>query len=217
MKELSIMFAIAVLLCVGCGEKYDDSMLNSRVDNLENRVAKLEEFCKQMNTNISSLQTIITALQNNDYVTGVTPVTDNSGIIGYTITFTKSSAITIYHGQNGQNGKDGIDGADGQDGHTPIIGARQDTDGVYYWTLDGNWLLDNSGNKIKAEGRDGKDGTNGQSGKDGIDGKDGITPRMKIEDGYWYCFDRQWCNLGQSRQGYRRKRQGWCRRQRWSE
>lgn len=201
MKELSIMFAIAVLLCVGCGEKYDDSVLNNRVDNLENRVAKLEELCKQMNTNISSLQTIITALQNNDYVTGVTPVTDNGGIIGYTITFTKSSAITIYHGQNG---KDGINGADGQDGHTPIIGARQDTDGVYYWTLDGNWLLDNSGNKIKAEGRDGKDGTNGQSGKDGIDGsdgKDGITPQMKIEYGYWYVSTNNgatWVNLGKA-------------------
>lgn len=33
--------------------------------------AKLEELCKQMNTNNFSLQTIVTALQNNVYVTGL--------------------------------------------------------------------------------------------------------------------------------------------------
>lgn len=54
--------------------KYDDDDLWNSVHGLENRVAKLEELCKQMNTNISSLQTIVTALQNNVYVTGTTPL-----------------------------------------------------------------------------------------------------------------------------------------------
>ncbi|WP_288057638.1 PL29 family lyase N-terminal domain-containing protein, partial [Xylanibacter rodentium] len=161
MKKLFTLFAIAALVCVGCSDDYDDSGLQYRVGNLESRVAKLEQLCKQMNTNISALQTIVGALQNNDYVTGVAPVTSNGETIGYTITFTKSAPITIYHGQNG---KDGANGADGKDGHTPVIGVRQDTDGVYYWTLDGNWLLDNSGNKIKAEGRDGQNGADGKDG-----------------------------------------------------
>ena len=126
-----------------------------------------------MNTNISSLQTIVTALQNNDYVTGVTPVMQNGKEVGYTITFSKSSPITIFHG------KDGADGS----GHTPVIGVKRDTDGVYYWTLNGSWLTDERGDKIKAEG---KDGANGSDGEDGTNGKDGITPQFKIENDYWF-------------------------------
>lgn len=149
------MLYIATLLFASCSDEYDDSALTGRVDNLENRVAKLEELCKQMNTNISSLQTIVTALQKNDYVTNVTPIMQNGKEVGYTITFSKSNPITIYHGKDGQNGTDGedgkpgVDGEDGKNGHTPVIGVKQDTDGSYYWTLDGDWLTDDSGNKSK--------------------------------------------------------------------
>lgn len=165
MKKILSVLYIATLLFASCSDEYDDSALTGRVDNLENRVAKLEELCKQMNTNISSLQTIVTALQKNDYVTNVTPIMQNGKEVGYTITFSKSNPITIYHGKDGQNGTDGedgkpgVDGEDGKNGHTPVIGVKQDTDGSYYWTLDGDWLTDDSGNKIKAEGTDGKDGT----------------------------------------------------------
>ena len=101
----------------------------------------LKTLCNQMNTNISSLQTIVTALQNNDYITEITPVMQDGIEIGYTIRFNKSNPITIYHGKDGQNGTDGSygkPGADGQDGHTAVISVKQDTDGGYYWTLDGN-------------------------------------------------------------------------------
>lgn len=224
MKKLLIyLLSATILFAAGCSEPYDDSVLIGRVDNLENRVAKLEELCKQMNTNISSLQTLINALQNNDYVTGVTPITKDGETIGYTITFTKSKPITIYHGEDG---KAGVNGTDGQDGHTPIIGVKQDTDGIYYWTLDGDWLLDDNGDKIKAQGTDGKDGENGEDGKDGVDGtdgkdgkdgvdgtdgkdgedgedgKDGITPQLKIENDYWYIsYDngKTWIQLGKAK------------------
>ena len=183
-----------MLFAVGC-QKYNDTPLKNRVGELENRVTALEELCKKMNTNISSLQTIVGALQNNDYVTSVTPVTKNGETIGYTIAFSKSAPITIYHGENGKdgaNGADGKDGVNGKDGHTPVIGVRQDSDGVYYWTLDGEWLLDGAGNKVKAEGRD---------GQNGADGKDGITPQLKIENGYWYVSTDNgttWMNLGKA-------------------
>ena len=207
MKKILSVLCIATLLFASCSDEYDDSALTGRMDNLENRVAKLEELCKQMNTNISSLQTIVTALQKNDYVTSVTPIMQNGKEIGYTISFSKSDPITIYHGKDGQdgtNGSDGKPGTDGQDGHTPVIGVKQDTDGSYYWTLDGAWLTDDSGNKIKAEGTDGKDGTDGSDGEDGTDGangKDGITPKFKIENDYWYIsYDNEstWTQLGKA-------------------
>ena len=206
MKKLFTLFAVIALLA-GCSDDYDDSALIGRVDDLENRIEKLEEFCKQMNTNISSLQTIVTALQNNDYITEVIPVMQDGKEIGYTISFGKSNPITIYHGENGQDGKPG------NDGHMPVIGVRQDTDGIYYWTLNGEWLTDDEGNKIKAQGADGQDGKPGEDGKpgtpgedgapgqDGKPGKDGITPKLKIENGYWYVsYDNEqtWKQLGKA-------------------
>ena len=223
MKKLLTLSAIALAVVVSSCSKFDDSAiwdkLNEQEQTLndhEKRIAALEELCKQMNSNISSLQTIITALQNNDYVTAVTPVTKDGKTIGYTITFTKSSPITIYHGENGKDGINGSNGKDGVDGYTPIIGVKQDTDGIYYWTIDGEWLMDDSGNKIKAIGTDGKNGTNGTDGKDGVDGENGangsdgkdgvdgnngITPQLKIENGYWYVsYDNgsTWVELGKA-------------------
>lgn len=219
-KILCFLFAVSILS--GCGDDYDDSALTGRVDDLENRITKLEELCKQMNTNISSLQALVNALQDNDYITGVTPITKDGETIGYTISFAKSAPITIYHGEDGKDGQDGKPGEDGNDGSTPIIGVKQDTDGVYYWTLNGDWLTDDSGNKIQAEGRDGadgkpgedgndgqdgkpgedgQDGQDGQDGKPGEDGKDGITPQLKIEDGYWYVSyndGASWTQLGKA-------------------
>ena len=162
MKRLLALLLASVLF--GCGESYDNSALTGRVDDLENRVAKLEELCKQMNTNISSLQTLVNALQNKDYITSVVPITKDGETIGYTISFTQSAPITIYNGQDGKDGQDGKPGEDGKDGSTPVIGVKQDADGIYYWTLNGDWLTDDSGNKIKAEGRDGQDGEDGKPG-----------------------------------------------------
>lgn len=220
MKNLLFFAALfAAVTFMSCSDDYDDSALKGRVGDLENRVAKLEELCKQMNTNISSLQAIVTALQNNDYVTGVTPIIQNGKELGYTITFSKSKPIVIYHGKDGENGKDGIDGTDGkdgengkdgQDGTTPTIGVKKDTDGIYYWTLNGDWLTDAQGNKIKAEGTNGKDGADGadgadgndgQDGSDGTNGKDGVTPKFKIVNEYWFIsYDNgsTWTQLGKA-------------------
>ena len=178
MKKLLAFAALfAVVALTSC--KYDDDDLWNSVHGLENRVAKLEELCKQMNTNISSLQTIVTALQNNVYVTGTTPLMKDGKEIGYTITFSKSNPITIYHGKDGQ---------DGEDGTTPTIGVKQDADGVYYWTLNGEYIVVD-GEKIQAEGKNGTNGING------------TTPQFKIENDYWFVsYDNgaNWTQLGKA-------------------
>ena len=191
-KLLSLVFC--GLLLFGCSDKYDDSALRNDLNDLENRIAKLEELCKQMNTNISSLQKIVDALQDNLSISKVEQISD-----GYIIHFSDGSTATI------KNGKDSED--------APIIGVKKDTDGIYYWTLDGKWLTDEKGNKVKAQGTDGKDGVDGEDGNDGVDGedgvdgtngkdgKDGITPQLKIENGRWMLSmddGKTWTDIGQA-------------------
>lgn len=180
MKKYLLFFLSAMMLTFGC---YDDTDIRLELQNHENRISELETLCSQFNTNITALQSAVTALQNNVYVTSIAPVKSGSDVIGYVIVFSNSESITIYHGTDG---KDGADGSNGKDGISPVIGVRADADGVYYWTLNGDWLLGSDGNKIQASGKDGAPGQDGTSGTDGKNGIDGNTPKLKIVDGYWY-------------------------------
>ncbi|MGM9784493.1 MAG: PL29 family lyase N-terminal domain-containing protein [Candidatus Cryptobacteroides sp.] len=135
----------------------------------EARIARLEALCNQYNTSIASLQQLVNALQANNYIKDVVPVSENGLTIGYTITFMHGNPITIYNGK------------DGNDGHTPIVGVKQDTDGNWYWTIDNDWMLDGNGGKIQANA------TNG------------ITPLLKIEEDFWwvsYDNGNSWTKLG---------------------
>lgn len=196
MKIRLLTLLLIVPIIFGC-RKFDDSHLWDSINSLNSRVERLETICDKMNTNISSLQTIVQALQTNDAIKSVTSLPNGEG---YTINFVSGKSINIYNGRNGTNGADGTDGKDGQDGKngvTPIISVKKDIDGVYYWTVNGEWLIVD-GNKVKAVGTDGADGENGS---DGTNGKDGITPKFKIEDGYWYIsYDNElsWEQLGKA-------------------
>lgn len=144
-----------------------------------------------MNSNIEALRALIEAMEGGNYITKVEPIEENGVVVGYTISFAEGDPITIYHGKDGEDGKDGANGTGG--GAAPQIGIKQDTDGAYYWTLDGEWLLDDNGNKVKAVGVDGADGK---------DGEDGITPELKIENDYWYIsYDNgaSWTELGKAK------------------
>lgn len=216
-KHLLISLSLCSII-VAC-DKYDDTELRNRIDNIESRVEALETLCSRLNSDIASMKLVLEALENKDYVTNVTPVIEAGKTIGYTIQFSKSGSVTIYNGKDGADGKDGKDGVNGQDGITPIIGVKQDTDGIWYWTINGEWLL-NNGEKVKAvgtDGKDGQDGANGADGKDGEngkdgadgrdgangqDGKDGITPLLRIENDYWqisYDNGLTWQTLGKAK------------------
>lgn len=168
MKKI-IYLLIPLLALASC--KYDDTALWEEIRDHEFRIIELEKICNQLNTNITSLQTIVSALEKKDYVSGVAPITENGVEIGYTISFINSGTVTIYHGVDGADGKDGsdgIDGKDGIDGITPDIGIAKGEDEIYYWTLFGEWLLDENGDRIRAIATD------------------GLTPELKIEEDFWY-------------------------------
>ena len=148
------LLLVTAMAVFGCSKDYDDTAIKNDISDLQSRVEKLETWCTTVNGQISALQGLVTALEAKDYVTGVSPVTN-----GYTITFSKSDAITIY------NGKDGAKGADGV---TPVIGVDK-FEGEYYWTVKtgtaaATWILDADGKKIRTTGDKGADGSAGVAG-----------------------------------------------------
>ena len=157
-KTLTLLL-LAALTLAAC--KYDDSELWEQVNqNTEElaaqaaRIAALEAWQAETNTNIQALQTL---LSTTDYITAVTPVVKDGVEVGFTISFLNTPAITIYHGTKGDKG---------DKGDTPQIGAAQGDDGNWYWTLNGELLTDTDGNPIRANGTQGEQGDQGPAGDD---------------------------------------------------
>lgn len=166
MRKLLFMFLL--LAALQACTKYDDSGILSMIDQLDARMATLEAQCHSMNMSISALQAILAAYERQEGIVEVKDLADGSG---YSITFSSGRTVTLRNGENGKDGK------------TPVVSVRLDSDGVYYWTIDGSWLLDSDGKKIRAQGRD---------------GDDGVTPKLKIEDGWWYISNdegKSWTKL----------------------
>ena len=159
MKRYFFLLLSVLALTLSC-TRFDDSAIWEELLNHKERIEKLEAECNKLNTNISSIKTILEALQTNDYVTGIVKIMEDGVEVGYSITFAKGGAVTIYHGTSGENGT------------TPKIGIQKAADGQYYWTVDGEWMTDDDGEKIPATVA-------------ATDGKY-ITPQFRVVEGVWY-------------------------------
>ena len=195
--------AVLALAFAACSDDYDDSALWDAVNDNTERIEALEAWQDEVNGNIAALQQL---LNTTDYITSVTPLTENGEEVGYVIEFHNSDPITIRHGAKGdkgdkgdkgeqgeqgpqgkpgKDGEDGADGSDGEDGSTPVIGLTQQDDG-WYWTLNGELMRDPNGDPIRANGEKGEQGEQGEDGEKGDDGAQGIpgtpapTPQISL-------------------------------------
>lgn len=170
-----------VLLAGSC--KYDDADLWSSVDDLNGRVAALENASRQAQSDIAALQTLAQKMYERVSVASVLTNEDGS----YTIAFTDGAKVTI------SNGTDGI---------TPPSLAVTEVDGVCYWVLvaaDGtqSFLLDKAGQRVQANGREGRSPQvriNADSGEWEISTDEGATwtstgVKARGEDGDAYFTD----------------------------
>lgn len=148
-KNIFILLVLSIIFssCTNLDEIY------KRLDDHERRIKSMETLVKNANDNISSIKTLLDAQQKKLSIVSFEELSDKSG---YELLMSDGSKITLKNGQNGES---------------PIINVKQDTDGIYYWTLNGEFITDGDGNKIKAEGQD---------------GAIGITPKLRVNtDGYW--------------------------------
>ncbi len=121
------MLLSLALFFAGC-QKYDDSTLNGRVDDLEGRVTELEKQIADLNSNVQTVSASVKALENEDRIVSITPLADGTG---YEIEFSKMGKMVIKNGEK------------------PSVSVEKGEDGIYYWTVDGEPLLA-GGNRIPA-------------------------------------------------------------------
>lgn len=152
-KELVMSLGLA-LSCLACS-KYDDSALNERLAKLEQRVGAIEEKVRVANEDIKTLKSLVSASTQGKTITEVKKTDE-----GYDLIFSDKQVISIKMGRNGA------------DGHSPKISVAQDG-GVYYWQLDGQWLRDAQGQKVRVSGETGPVGPQGPQGPQGPKGQDG--------------------------------------------
>lgn len=118
MKKIHLILLIVITCIIAFFLLKQQSDLKA----VNQRVTRLEKQCKEADNHIASLESIVSVLQTNDYITGVEEILRNGKKIGYQISFAQHDPIAIYHGkkgqdgQDGQKGRDGVDGQDGRDG-----------------------------------------------------------------------------------------------------
>ena len=149
----SITFLLLFLACILVSSCTNLDDIYKRLDDHEKRISAMEEMVKTANENITSIQALLDAIQNKVTINSFKELPDQTG---YELTMSDGRTIVLKNGKDGQ---------------TPVINAAKDTDGVYYWTLNGEFITDANGNKIKAEG---------------ADGTPGVTPMLRVNtDGFW--------------------------------
>lgn len=166
---VKFLFVCLMGLCAASCTDYQEEL-----DALSYRVTELENLVSQVNSELQTIKKVTDVIADGDFITDLTENNE-----GYIITFKKHGAIQLKHGATGADGKDG------KDAQAPDITVEKGADGNWYWKLNGQWLTDNTGNRIRSNAVDGKDG---KDGKDGTDGKDGkaVAPQVRINDkGSW--------------------------------
>lgn len=118
-KLINAFLALAAGLAIaGCAKEYDDSALQSKVNDLDKKVTELEKKVNALTEQVTGLATTIDEWKKGGFVESVTDIKEGDAVIGYTVTFVGGKTVVLYNGKDGKNGEPG---AAGEDGATPTI------------------------------------------------------------------------------------------------
>ena len=132
----------------GCTE-----MVRPELDETHARLEALQELVGAVNWDLHILDLIVRELDDSHTID---PDSCHQTEDGYEVSFRDGKKIVIPFGKDGQDGRMFVP-----------VGVQAD-DGLYYWTIDGEWMLDADGNRIRAGAAD------------------GFVPQFKVEDGSWW-------------------------------
>ena len=132
-----------VAAALGACSMYDDTELRDRLDDIDDKIASLEEAVKGINSDIDALQRIIDALEAEVTIDKVESNED-----GYIIYFSDGTTAEITRAQ----GVDGEDGKPGADAVAPQVRINPDTR-MWEISVDGGRSWESTG--VVAEGQGG--------------------------------------------------------------
>ena len=95
MKRFTYIILAVTLALTACST-YDHEAILEQLRDHEERITVIEEECRKLNSSLEALQTIMEALQKNDYVTSVTCIEESGREVGYKMNFAKSGEVTVY-------------------------------------------------------------------------------------------------------------------------
>ena len=170
MKRIPLI--LSLLLCFAACSEYE--ALKQEMADLDSRVDAVEKALSQLQGDMAALQKLVDAINSEMTVKKVVPGTVD-GVQCWDIYFSDTYYITVRSGAQGD---------------APAIGVAMDEQDFYwYWTVNGEWLLDKDGERVRA------------SGEQGPSGDPGITPLIDIRNGMWVVSTdggQSWTTLGPS-------------------
>ncbi|MGN1210619.1 MAG: PL29 family lyase N-terminal domain-containing protein [Candidatus Cryptobacteroides sp.] len=143
-KFIYIAISLLALTFTACN-KY---ALQEDLESLKNEVNELKTLCQQLNNDVASLNKFMEAYEGCKMITNVVETS-----FGWTIYFNDGTDCDIRNGIDGDKGDTGDKGDKGDTGEAPVIGIKQDTDGIFYWTLNGEFIVVD-GKQIPTTGKD---------------------------------------------------------------
>lgn len=127
--------------------------VQAELDETHVKLQALQELVGAVNRDLTTLDLIVKELDDGHTIL---PESLRLTEDGYEVSFRDGKKVFIPFGK------------DGTDGRTLIPVGVKDEDGVYWWQVDGEWLLDAEGNRIRAGATD------------------GIPPQFWVEGENWY-------------------------------
>lgn len=157
MKKFIYFLLVYAFIANGCANIFRDELTE-----LHDQMSEILARVDQVNSNLEAVQALLTIIKDYDYIASIVSLKEDGKEIGYEITFTTGKSVKVYHGAS------------------PDIGVKEGDDGAWYWTIGGEWLLNDNGEKVRA---------------------DGVVPEVKIEEDRWlisYDKGKTWQDLGKS-------------------
>ena len=147
-RLLALIWPALLFLLSGCTD-----MVRDVLDATHAKLQELQELAGAVNWDLHILDLIVKELDDGHTIL---PETYRLTEDGYEVSFRDGRTIVIPFGKDGVDGRQFIP-----------VGVQDDEDGLYYWKVDGEWLLDADGHRIRAGATD------------------GFVPQFKVEDGFW--------------------------------
>ena len=152
----SVLLVLLAFSSFSCEEREDNTddleQIRQQLREHEEQIQALKLAVERLNQDISAIRSVLGELNTGGYVTGVSEEVREETVVGYSLSFNDGRGVYLRTSAAQEQ--------------APSVSVRKDTDGLYYWTLNGKWLKDQYGRQIAVS-------------------DEGSSPMLRVEEGAW--------------------------------